>query len=281
MANHEEQVNPSKKGDCYESSYKNACELAQIKAAVEAGADDPTLKRLYSGLGLKDEIVIVHGWVTSPEGPYAGRRMHHAWIEAGDGVIETQCGLREGCPDWQYYKKFAVHPTERYSVSEAEALVRETGWAKAWRGKGEDRTPNQAERQMSKYFQKDLMWLGTRSRKKKAESDGPPPLEDITKAIKVWAPCYSAEIEKVWIFGSRAGGQPKRPDSAWDVAVRSKGATPDEKDRVAFAWLDYWANELEILCKWRVDVQVENPPRTTKVSDGVRTDGILVYSNAD
>src|SRR6266487_7186031 len=93
-----------RQGDCYESSYKNVSDFTQIKTVVEGGADDPDMKRFYDRLGLKNEVAIVHGWITSPSGSNAGKRVHHAWIEIGDRVIETQGGMREGCPDWQYYK---------------------------------------------------------------------------------------------------------------------------------------------------------------------------------
>ena len=250
-----------------------------MKLAVEAGADDPALKRIYDGLGLKNEIVIVHGWVTSPEGPNAGRRIHHAWIEIGDGVVETQGGLKEGFPDWRYYKLFAACPNQRYSIAEAKAFMHETGWARPWRGKGDDVLPSERQEQLSKHFGQGLEWLGTRSRKKRAENTVPPTLEEITEVIAGWAPHYAAEIEQVWIYGSRAKREPKRPDSDWDVAINPVGATHDARERVAFQWLDFWANELEILCKWRVHVQLCNPPRTPNVSDGITQNGITVFNN--
>jgi predicted nucleotidyltransferase len=268
-----------RRGDCYESSYKNASDFAQIKAVVEGGADDPETKRFYDRLGLKNEVAIVHGWITSPKGPNAGKRVHHAWIEIGDCVIETQGGMSECCPDRQYYKIFEAYPNQRYSVAEADTLVRETGWAKAWRGTGEDRPPENRPGPLSKYFDQDLAWLGTRSRRKRAENTTAPTLEQITTAIRSWAPRYANEIESVWIYGSRARQEPARPDSDWDVAVRPKGATADDKERIGFDWLDFWANELGILCPWRIDVQMENPPRTPRVSGGVREHGILVFES--
>ena len=78
-------------GDCYESSYNNGTELDLIKQCVEAGAPNASmLEPIYHKLGLKDEVKIVQGWATSPEGPVAGKRIHHSWIEVGEHVIEVK-----------------------------------------------------------------------------------------------------------------------------------------------------------------------------------------------
>ena len=63
------------------------------------------------------------------------------------------------------------------------------------------------------------------------------------------------------------------------MAVRPKGATSDDKERLGFDWLDFWARELEILCQWQIDVQVENPPQTPRVFGAVQDHGILVFES--
>lgn len=126
-------------GDCYESSLKNAVELRTIKEAFEGSSvPDAPLSDLYSHLQLVSPIQIVHGWMTSPNGPAKGKRNHHAWIEVGDLVVETQCGKLDPRPKGLYYDVFQIHPNEYYTIEEAESLAGKVGYG-AWRGKGCDR----------------------------------------------------------------------------------------------------------------------------------------------
>jgi hypothetical protein len=131
-------------GDCYESSFKNALGLQQTKEAVETGRGSDSDKACYENLGLGNEIEIVHGWVTPGAGPVAGRRLHHAWIEIGDVVFESQGGTARRHKKQAYYGLFSVFPNQRYTVDEALALVtRHAGVDNfsAWRGKGADGKP--------------------------------------------------------------------------------------------------------------------------------------------
>ena len=124
-------------GDCYESSLRNAKDLLDVKMEVETkGANAAVLASLYEQCGLQTGIEIVHGWVTSPGGPAAGRRIHHAWIEIGETVLETQGGTRQHESRDNYYKKYDAHPNQRYSVPDALAFA--TKGYGAWRGKGLD-----------------------------------------------------------------------------------------------------------------------------------------------
>jgi hypothetical protein len=71
---------------------------------------------------MSNRIEVVHGWI-SPEGRHRERRLHHAWIEIGDGVLETQGGMAKPHSKTVYYDWYAAYPTERYSVIEAYKLA--------------------------------------------------------------------------------------------------------------------------------------------------------------
>jgi len=65
----------------------------------------------------------VHGFVIPKEGPDKGRRLHHAWIEVGKFIIETQGGMRQKRSKKEYYNTFSVEVERVYSVEEARSLV--------------------------------------------------------------------------------------------------------------------------------------------------------------
>jgi hypothetical protein len=126
-------------GDCYESSFKNGRELELMKFAVERNeADAKEFAGLYERFGLSNDVVIVHGWVSSPGGPDPKKRFHHAWIEVGDYAFETQGGTRKQVPKKEYYEVFRAFPNQRYSIQDAAALIERDKRFHAWRGKGTD-----------------------------------------------------------------------------------------------------------------------------------------------
>ncbi len=122
------------KGDCYESSLVNAKELQDIKDFYEK-ENKEEFKQTYESYSLKDEIRICHGWVKTG----SGKRGHHAWIEIGKYVIETQGGQRNRDDKNMYYKAFEVVKNEEYSIEEALKLWEKQSKYGAWRGKGNDR----------------------------------------------------------------------------------------------------------------------------------------------
>lgn len=133
-------------GDCYESSFKGALSLYQLKLSVEAGTGTEDEMRQYKELNLDKELFIVHGYATSPGGPHAGMRIHHAWIEIGDVVLETQGGTFQPWTRWAYYGTFSIYPNELYTVPDAMAYVTGTSGVRedyrAWRGVGNDICPH-------------------------------------------------------------------------------------------------------------------------------------------
>jgi hypothetical protein len=123
------------KGDCYQASLENALELQELKRQIESGQlNEPAARTIYEKMSLKEDILIRHGWANTVNG-----RGHHAWIEVGDYVIETQGGQRNLDHKDAYYKAFAVYPNETFTVDEAEHLRKEQGKFGAWRGRGNDR----------------------------------------------------------------------------------------------------------------------------------------------
>ena len=110
-------------GDCYEASFNSAVELILLKSAAETNPVDESLRRLYDGLGLAEDIAIVHGSAQPPDGPDRGRTIYHAWVEVGESVIETSNGQREKYSTADYYEHFKIEVLRRYSVGEARALA--------------------------------------------------------------------------------------------------------------------------------------------------------------
>jgi hypothetical protein len=127
-------------GDCYEASFNNACELNAIKRAVEAKAPDANdVVELYKRFGLNNDVTVVHGWVSSPSSPDPLKRFHHAWIEVGDIVFETQGGTRRPHKKPDYYELFQAYPNQRYSLQEVADCIDRDKKYHAWRGKGPDK----------------------------------------------------------------------------------------------------------------------------------------------
>ncbi|RKZ72480.1 MAG: hypothetical protein DRQ48_00280 [Gammaproteobacteria bacterium] len=97
-------------GDCYEASAK-----------------------FITGPGCGQEWTLVQGQVTG-QGPIAGVRHGHAWLERGDQVRDVSNGRRLNLPKALYYAVGQVDPAECRRFSEAEALHQmvETGHWGPW-----------------------------------------------------------------------------------------------------------------------------------------------------
>lgn len=67
--------------------------------------------------------VIVHGICLFPDGPRAGERFAHAWIEHGEYL--SQSGIYDGTKVWftvsraEWYAKMRPQQTTRYTLTEA------------------------------------------------------------------------------------------------------------------------------------------------------------------
>lgn len=77
-------------GDCYKASLQNAQELTELKNMIESGEIGEQELNGRSEIIRNNEILIRHGWVNTAN----GKRGHHAWIEIGDFVVETQGGQK-------------------------------------------------------------------------------------------------------------------------------------------------------------------------------------------
>jgi len=120
------------KGDCYKSSYENAATFQQLKEDVEEDrASDETSLGYYKQLRLSSDIFIIHGWLTDED-----RRKHHAWVEIGKLVIETQCDQQEQYTRDAYYEHYKPVTIDwKYTVAEANEMIKKHGVYGNWAAK--------------------------------------------------------------------------------------------------------------------------------------------------
>lgn len=96
------------KGNCYQV----ACEV---------------ILGFSEGCAYEEGMVLVHG-IPTGQGPIAGVRHGHAWIELEDQVIDISNGKNLRCPKVVYYAIGNIREEEciRYSREEARRWVLET-----------------------------------------------------------------------------------------------------------------------------------------------------------
>lgn len=120
-------------GDCYQASLESAEELQHIKKAVENSTPEAlAFERLYEGLGLSEEIAVVHGTAIPPSGIDKGKTIVHAWVEVGDYAIESSNNQLLRIPRSHYYDNHSISPIKRYTVPEARSLAKKHGSYAAW-----------------------------------------------------------------------------------------------------------------------------------------------------
>jgi hypothetical protein len=120
-------------GDCYQASLESAEELQHIKKAVENSTSEAlAFERLYEGLGLSEEIAVVHGTAIPPNGIDKGKSIVHAWVEVGDYAIECSNNQLLRIPRAHYYANHGISPIKRYTVPEARSLAMKHGLYAAW-----------------------------------------------------------------------------------------------------------------------------------------------------
>jgi hypothetical protein len=90
---------PKATGDCYEAA----------------------AKLLLFG-GMPEEARLVHGNVTG-QGPVAGIRFGHAWVELGDLVFDHSNGRHLVVPRDQYYRVGKIKKPRRYHPVEAKLYL--------------------------------------------------------------------------------------------------------------------------------------------------------------
>lgn len=77
-----------------------------------------------------ENVRLVHGIPTLTGGEHAGTPYGHAWIEAGDTVLDVVTGVMVGKD--LYYTLGKIEYTVRYTRAEAQAKMAETGTYGAW-----------------------------------------------------------------------------------------------------------------------------------------------------
>jgi len=101
------------------------------------------------------------------------------------------------------------------------------------------------------------------------------PTEDLLRfVISGWATRH-AEIQKVWLYGSRMRTDFK-PDSDWDIAVELSGGSSG-----CIALPENWITDLERPLGWKIDAQPMSKVEGSKVHDGVKREGKLAYERGN
>ena len=106
-------------------------------------------------------IALVHGTVTG-QGPIAGIRYGHAWIEIGDVVLDPSNGRFVCARKSAYYAAGEIAgPVARYTFAEAARELIETGHYGPWEKRPSPTTPS-GEKQSHKPDKRGIMGLSDR-----------------------------------------------------------------------------------------------------------------------
>jgi hypothetical protein len=99
-------------GQCYVNSY----ELLKLLSESLIKETDPVEIEKLNGLSL------VHGWITPTSGCDFGKKIDHAWVEAGAFVFETSAGEVATKEIKEFYIEYQATQRERYTLAEAFCL---------------------------------------------------------------------------------------------------------------------------------------------------------------
>ena len=91
-------------GDCYVAAYEMVAKMTEGTPPGELAEQD---------------VFLVHGSVVPQVGPDAGRRIKHAWVEAGDQAIEAHGGKSATVARDHYYEVTQARVRVRYNPFEA------------------------------------------------------------------------------------------------------------------------------------------------------------------
>lgn len=101
----------------------SAASTARIPEGDCYGAAYDTVMKLTTGCGsdthAREDIRLVHGSVVPPEGPDAGRRINHAWVESGDKVLSDAWGRELSMDRTGFYEDTQAEVRIRYTRMEA------------------------------------------------------------------------------------------------------------------------------------------------------------------
>ena len=95
-------------------------------------------------------------------------------------------------------------------------------------------------------------------------------------ALKRWAESIPI-VEKVWLFGSRVSGKKANPDDL-DVAVQHGVMSGDTSVfTTAIAEMAKWRNEVQDMCRLKIDLQSYIPGETTIIEAALEESSRLIY----
>ena len=104
------------------------------KSELPSGGDCYNVAGRYlmdHAFGEDSGLLLVHGEVGG-QGPLAGIRMGHAWIEDGDMVIDNSNGTNRTIPKQLYYAIGNIGQTFKYTMDEMRKKVLEYGHWGPW-----------------------------------------------------------------------------------------------------------------------------------------------------
>ncbi|QYR52964.1 nucleotidyltransferase family protein [Lysobacter soyae] len=108
---------------------------------------------------------------------------------------------------------------------------------------------------------------------------------DIQGMLKAWASA-NTRVARLWIFGSRAKGT-SRPDSDIDIAIELNlglnGRSSETSEFIFATWAfesNPWKEQLELLTKLPVDLQLYDGQETPTIQCGVNDGGLLVFDRS-
>jgi hypothetical protein len=110
------------KGDCYKAAYETVAELAQIRNAG-----------LHKEKGWPlTELILVHGTVMPPVGPFAGKEIKHAWARVDGKILEMSNGNQHSYSEDQWENDYQAKEIIRYAPEEAAARAEESNHYGPW-----------------------------------------------------------------------------------------------------------------------------------------------------
>jgi predicted nucleotidyltransferase len=100
-------------------------------------------------------------------------------------------------------------------------------------------------------------------------------LDQIRDVVTKWA--YShPEIERIYLFGSRARGDSK-PDSDVDLAIEVLGIEGENADTRYFYGNKAWKDELEVALDRPINILRKIDHGKPEIQAAIERDGILIY----
>ena len=120
------------------------CQTCADKADGEGDCYEAAAKLLHAHRDCPG-IALAHGTVTG-QGPVAGIRYGHAWVEIGDVVLDPSNGRLVVARKPAYYALGQIARPARYGFGEAARRMLETGHYGPWEKRPSSHTPRRTKR---------------------------------------------------------------------------------------------------------------------------------------